>query len=155
MSLDKIKKYIDLMQEKGVAELSVKSKDDEINIKMAGGSVAQTGLPAAQQQVFIPPPPPANSHAGDGATASEPTLQPGQKFVYSPFVGTYYEASSPGADPFVQEGQTIQKGQVLCIIEAMKLMNEIEAESGGKILQVLVKNEQPVEFEQPLFIVQG
>ena len=148
---EKIAELIDLMKSQGVAELQVKSKEEEVCIKFQAGGVA----PLVAAAPVLPPPPvmPQTSGANAAAGAPSDALQPGQRYILSPFVGTFYEAPSPGAEVFAKEGQSVSKGQVLCIVEAMKLMNEIEAEVSGTIKKILVKNEQPVEFEQPLFIL--
>ncbi len=147
---EKIAELIDLMKSQGVAELQVKSKEEEVCIKF------QTGAAPMVASAILPPPPvmSATPSASNSGGSSSDALQPGQRYILSPFVGTFYEAPSPGAEVFAKEGKAVSKGQVLCIIEAMKLMNEIEAEFSGTIKKILVKNEQPVEFEQPLFIIQ-
>ena len=150
---EKIAELIDLMKSQGVAELQVKSKEEEVCIKFQTGGVA----PLVAAAPVLPPPPVMPQASGASAApagAPSDALQPGQRYILSPFVGTFYEAPSPGAEVFAKEGQSVSKGQVLCIVEAMKLMNEIEAEVSGTIKKILVKNEQPVEFEQPLFIIQ-
>ena len=145
---DKIQELIALMKDQGVAELSVKSKEDEVSIKFQSQSVPMMTQPLVQQAAPVA----AANAVAPGETKDG--LAPGERYILSPFVGTFYESPSPGAELFVKQGDAVSKGKVLCIIEAMKLMNEIEAEASGIIKKVLVENEQPVEFEQPLFIIQ-
>ena len=128
----------------------------EVEIDRAGLKVR------VQRTPVVTASPPATVHplpvaaAGTSAVAPVVTLDttaPGHVTVEAPMVGTFYRASSPGADPFVREGDVVKQGQILCIIEAMKLMNEIESKVGGRIVKVLVENAQPVEYGQPLFVV--
>ncbi len=114
----------------------------KIAVRMMGGTISSVPM----MQVS-----PGSSSA---APSGSPTKASAQKQIVSPFVGTYYGAASPGAAPYVQVGQTIKPGDVLCIVEAMKLMNEIEAEVSGKITAILVENGQPVEFGEPLFVIE-
>ncbi len=100
------------------------------------------------------PAPAAGTPAPSSGKSASGGLAPNQKHVVSPFVGTFYRSPSPTADPYAREGQMVKRGDVLCIIEAMKLMNEIEAEFAGKITSILVENGQPVEFGEPLFIIE-
>ncbi|MDX9706571.1 MAG: acetyl-CoA carboxylase biotin carboxyl carrier protein [Azospira sp.] len=148
MDLRKLKKLIDLVQESGISELEVTEGEEKVRIAKhyaGGGVVPQTYmLPTA-----------APMPAATAATASPDDLddEPEGHAVKSPMVGTFYRASSPGADPFVEVGQTVKEGETLCIIEAMKLLNEIEADASGTIKAILVENGQPVEFGEPLFII--
>tara|TARA_B100001094_G_scaffold326701_1_gene383391 strand:- start:3483 stop:3962 length:480 start_codon:yes stop_codon:yes gene_type:complete len=159
MDLKKIEGLMKLMKKHSVHELSLDDKE-------AGNKITITGEAVLAPQALIATPAPAPiavapaAPAVTGATAApEPAkagsaLAANQSMIKSPFVGTYYEASSPASDPFVKVGQKVEKGQVLCIVEAMKLMNEIEADASGTIVKVLVNNESPVEFDQPLFVVE-
>ena len=154
MDLRKLKKLIDLVQESGVAELEVKEGEEAVRItRVVGG---------AQQTVYLPqasmsPPPPAAA-PGATAAASVPALPAAPvavegHCVKSPMVGTFYRSSTPGGKHFVDVGDTVAMGDVLCIIEAMKLMNEIEADSAGVIKEILAENGQAVEYGQPLFVI--
>jgi len=152
MDLRKLKKLIDLTQESGISELEVTEGEEKVRIvKYPTG--APSGMPAT---AFIPTPPLAAS-APSGAVAEaedtpSPELPPGH-VLKSPMVGTFYRATAPDAAPLIEVGQSVKVGDRLCIIEAMKLMNEIEADAAGTIKAILVENGQPVEFGQPLFVI--
>jgi acetyl-CoA carboxylase biotin carboxyl carrier protein len=155
MDLRKLKKLIDLVQESGIAELEITEGEEKVKIVKGGAvsitpvSVAALGLAAA--------PAPVEARAAPAAPAAPPAAEPeaGQEghVVKAPMVGTFYRSPSPDAKPFVEVGQTVKEGQTICIIEAMKLMNEIEADASGVVKAVLVENGQPVEYGQPLFIL--
>ncbi|MDR0565239.1 MAG: acetyl-CoA carboxylase biotin carboxyl carrier protein [Azoarcus sp.] len=152
MDLRKLKKLIDLTQESGISELEVTEGEEKVRIVKYPASVPQavfSPVPAIPAAVAATPLP-ADSNAG--AQPEAPELPPGH-VLKSPMVGTFYRASAPGADPMVDIGQTVKVGDKLCIIEAMKLMNEIESDAAGTIKAVLVENAQPVEFGQPLFVI--
>ena len=142
MDIRKIKKLIELLEESGVAEIEIREGEESVRISRAMAPQHY----APQQHYAVSPAPPAP------AVAEVPEVPAGQT-VKSPMVGTFYASSSPDNAPFAQVGQTIKVGDTLCIIEAMKLMNPIEAEVAGTITAVLVQNGHPVEYEQPLFIV--
>lgn len=152
MDLRKLKKLIDLVEESGIAELELTEGEEKIRIVKGGG---QTREP--YYMVSGPAPTSAPAPVTAPATAvplPPPTLaEPEGHIVKSPMVGTYYRCPSPGAKPFVEVGDSVKKGQTVCIIEAMKLMNEIEADKDGVIKAVLVENGQPVEYGEPLFII--
>jgi len=151
MDLRKLKKLIDLVQESGIAELEITEGEEKVKI-VKGGAVsvspgaAQAPLPVAAAAEQRPP-------AAAPAPPAEP--EPGQegRVIKAPMVGTFYRAASPDAKPFVEVGQTVKEGETVCIIEAMKLMNEIEADASGAVKAILVENGQPVEYGQPLFIL--
>jgi len=149
MDLRKLKKLIDLVQESGIAELEITEGEEKVRITrtQAVSSVAYAP-PPAPQVVNLPPAAPEPAQPAP----QEPALPEGH-VVKSPMVGTFYRAPSPGAKPFVEVGQTVNAGDTLCIIEAMKLLNEIEADRGGVIKAILVENGQPVEYGEPLFII--
>src|SRR5512140_1554497 len=156
MDLRKLKKLIDLVQESGIAELEVTEGEERVRIAR-GGAVSVTPLGAAAPAAAAPTAP-ATSAAPTGAAASAPAATepaPGQEghVVKSPMVGTFYRAPSPDAKPFVEVGATVKEGETLCVIEAMKLMNEIEADASGTVKAILVENGQPVEYGQALFII--
>jgi acetyl-CoA carboxylase biotin carboxyl carrier protein len=141
MDLRKLKKLIDLVQESGIAELEITEGEEKVRISRVG--------PTAQTAV-TPAPLPAPVAAA--AAAEVPAAVEGH-VVKSPMVGTFYRAASPGAKTFVEVGDRVNPGDTLCIIEAMKLLNEIEADQGGVIKEVYVENGQPVEYGEPLFLI--
>jgi acetyl-CoA carboxylase biotin carboxyl carrier protein len=148
MDLRKLKKLIDLVEESGITELEVTEGEEKVRI------VKQSAV-AAQQTYMVAPPAPAPLAAPAGApaaAAAEPALPDGH-VVKAPMVGTFYRSASPGSEPFVEIGSSIKQGETLCIIEAMKLLNEIESDCTGTIKAILVENGQPVEYGEPLFIV--
>ncbi len=164
MDFAKIEKLMELMRKHGMQELSVADESVEISIKapsFASPLMAATGAHLAAPVLHAPLAASAGhaqpavaapaAHAGD--VHVKPASASG-KMIKSPFVGTFYRSSQPGAQAFASVGQRVKKGDVLCIVEAMKLMNEIESDVDGVIREVLVDNEQPVEFDQPLFIVE-
>jgi acetyl-CoA carboxylase biotin carboxyl carrier protein len=148
VDLSEIRQLIRLVQRTGIGELEVSSGDRSVRIS-ATGSAAVTG-PAAMAPVR--PAPAAPSEATAKADASSPPRN--TVAIVSPMVGTFYRAPAPDADPYVEVGHRVEVGQTVCIIEAMKLMNEIESEVSGRIVEVLVENAQPVEFGQKLFLVE-
>jgi acetyl-CoA carboxylase biotin carboxyl carrier protein len=149
MDLRKLKKLIDLVQESGISELEVTEGEEKVRIAKHYGAVA------APQQYYAAAPAPAV--AGAPAVSSvnlddEDDLPEGH-VVKSPMVGTFYRSPSPGADAFVQIGQSVKQGETLCIIEAMKLLNEIEADASGVVKAILLENGDAVEFGEPLFVI--
>jgi acetyl-CoA carboxylase biotin carboxyl carrier protein len=160
MDLRKLKKLIDLVQESGIAELEITEGEEKVRIA-SGGAVSVTppssaAAPAASAMAGAPagaaaPATPAAS-APAGAAAEPPPGAEGH-VVKSPMVGTFYRAPSPDAKPFIEVGGTVKEGETICVIEAMKLMNEIEADASGTIKAILVENGQPVEYGQALFII--
>ena len=150
MDLRKLKTLIDLVADSGIAELEVTEGEDRVRI--AKFSPAPTA-PAAGTTVTVPAGGPVASNGLTTAVAALP-LEPEGQVVKSPMVGTFYRSPSPGAASFIELGQVVKPGDTLCIIEAMKLLNEIEAEVGGKVKEILVENGQPVEYGQPLFIIE-
>ena len=151
MDLRKLKKLIDLVQESGIAELEITEGEEKVRISRSGSAV-QTAMMAMPQATTMLTAAPAAAAAALPA-APEVPAEPEGHVVKSPMVGTFYRSSAPGAKPFVEIGQTVNAGDTLCIIEAMKLLNEIEADQGGVIKTVLVENGQPVEYGQPLFLI--
>src|SRR3981189_1960212 len=152
MELRKLKKLIDLVQESGIAELEISEGAERVKI-VKGGAVSIAPASAATLGLCPAPSPPA-SRPAPSAPAAPPVAEPeaGQEghVVKAPMVGTFYRSASPDAKPFVEVGQTIKEGQTICIIEAMKLMNGIEADASGVVKAVLVENGQPVEYGKPL-----
>ena len=146
MDLRKLKKLIDLVQESGISELEVTEGEEKVRIaKQLTAPVGQ-----AQPMTYMAAPMAAAPVAAPVDAAPE---VPAGHVVKSPMVGTFYRASAPGAEPFAKEGQSVSMGDTLCLIEAMKLMNEIESDAAGVIKAILVENGQPVEYGQPLFII--
>jgi len=155
MDLNYVKKLVKLLSESSVDEIEIEEEGKRIR-------VAKNALPAPLAYSAVPPPttviaPPAPSGVGgERPSGSPPAAAPAANLheIKSPIVGTFYRAPGPDAAPFVQVGSSIEAGTVLCIVEAMKLMNEIEADVAGKIVKVLVENGQPVEYDQALFLVE-
>ncbi|MBN3806876.1 acetyl-CoA carboxylase biotin carboxyl carrier protein [Paraburkholderia sp. Ac-20336] len=156
MDLRKLKTLIDLVSESGISELEVTEGEGKVRIvKNAPPVYVQPSASYAAPQ-FAPPAPAAagEASAATAAAAAAPAAAaPQGHVVTSPMVGTFYRAPSPGADPFVQVGDTVKEGQTICIIEAMKLLNEIESDKSGVVKEILVENGQAVEYGQPLFVV--
>jgi acetyl-CoA carboxylase biotin carboxyl carrier protein len=154
MDIRKIKKLIELLEESSLSEIEIVEGEESLRITRA------TAAPAvvAPQMVAAPPPvaaAPAPSVIPDAAAAGagEDESIPDGQVVRAPMVGTFYSASSPEAEPFVSKGQTVSMGDTLCIIEAMKMFNQIESDFSGTVVAILAENGQPVEFDQPLFVV--
>ena len=152
MDLRKIKTLIDLVKESGVAELEVNEGEDHLRIVNAPGTAGKTS--ASSATLVAAEPSSAEAEAAPAAPESKPAAPEPRKTITSPMVGTFYRAPSPDAKPFVQVGDSVSKGATVCIIEAMKLLNEIEAEQDCVIKEVLVENGQPVEYGQPLFVIE-
>ena len=153
MDLRKLKTLIDLVQQSGIAELEITEGEERVRIAR-GGSGAQ---PAAPVQVYTLPqaagPAPAPAAGAPAATPPETEAAPEGHAIRSPMVGTFYRSAAPGAKAFVEVGQAVKAGDTLCIIEAMKLLNEIEADQDGTVKAILAENGQPVEYGEPLFIL--
>ena len=151
MDLRKLKTLIDLVSESNVSELEITEAEGKVRIVKGGGVVVQpvaAGVPAAALA-----PVQAATAAAPAATAA-PAEAPRGHLVKSPMVGTFYRASSPGAKAFVEVGSQVKEGETICIIEAMKILNEIEADKTGTIIQILCENGQAVEYGQPLFVIE-
>ena len=148
MDLRKLKKLIDLVQESGIGEIEITEGEEKVRISRQLAAQPMMMASPAMQHMAVPGAP--------AAPAAAPAAPPEPKghALKSPMVGTFYRAPSPGAPPFVEVGQSVSKGQTLCIIEAMKLLNEIESDVAGTVKAVLVDNGQPVEYGQPLFLIE-
>jgi len=147
MDIRKVKKLIELLESSGIAEIEISEGEESVRISR----YAQPGPPLAQSFVTGP----AVSAAPAAATPAEAAPKPSSGHeITAPMVGTFYASPSPGAKPFVEIGSTVAVGETLCIIEAMKMMNQIEADVGGKIVSILAENGDPVEFGQPLFVIE-
>jgi acetyl-CoA carboxylase biotin carboxyl carrier protein len=152
MDIRKVKKLIELLEESGIDELEIKEGEESVRISRHGKQ------PLYAQPSYAPAPAPVASAApnagAEAATAAAPAaVKLNGNVVRSPMVGTFYRAASPTSANFVEIGATVKKGDILCIVEAMKMMNHIEAESSGTIDAILVENGQPVEYDQPLFTI--
>ena len=149
MDLRKLKKLIDLVQESGIAELEITEGEEKVKI-VKGGTVTVAAAPIMAMPAAAPAAP---ALAAAPAAAEAPDAGQEGHVVKAPMVGTFYRSSSPDAKPFVEVGQAVKEGDTICIIEAMKLMNEIEADASGVVKAILVENGQPVEYGQALFIL--
>jgi acetyl-CoA carboxylase biotin carboxyl carrier protein len=148
MDLRKLKKLIDLVQESGIGEIEITEGEEKVRIsRQSPGGPPFMMAPGMQPMNMVP-------QAAPAAAAAPVAPEPQGHAVKSPMVGTFYRAPSPGAPAFVEIGQSVTKGQTLCIIEAMKLLNEIESDATGVVKAILVENGQPVEYGQPLFLVE-
>jgi len=154
MDIRKIKKLIELLEESGIAEIEIKEGEEALRI-----SRMPTGIAAAQLAPMAMPMPAAPmaapiTAAAPQAAAPPVKAKPNEHVITAPMVGTFYGAPSPGAKAFVEIGDEIKVGQVLCIIEAMKMMNQIESDKAGRVTSIMARNGDPVEFGQPLFVVE-
>jgi len=153
MDLRKLKKLIDLVQESGIGELEITEGEEKVRISRAG-----TAAPVVMAAAPMPMMPASATGPAAGTTPAEAApaapAEPAGHTLKSPMVGTFYRSPSPGAPSFVEVGQSVAKGQTLCIIEAMKLLNEIESDKAGVVKAILVENGQPVEYGQPLFVIE-
>lgn len=150
MDLRKLKKLIDLVQESGITELEVTEGEERVRI------AKNYGAPVVPMQHYVTPPvlPGAAATAASAVALDDEDEVPDGHVVKSPMVGTFYRSASPGGKAFADVGDEVKEGQAVCIIEAMKIMNEIEADVGGRIARILVDNGQAVEFGQPLFVLE-
>jgi|SRR5579883_1405858 len=169
MDIRKVKKLIELLEESGIAELEISEGEESVRISRHPRNMpsspppqpplyaiaAPAGAPAAAAPASATSPAGAAARsAASSASGAEPAPRDEEHTITSPMVGTYYASSTPGAKPFVELGMEIKVGQVLCIIEAMKMMNQIESDKAGRITAILAKNGEPVEFGQPLFTIE-
>lgn len=152
MDLRKVKALIDLVEKSGIAELEIAEGEERVRITRHGAPGAPAMAVAAAPPAMLPVTPAQPPAAGDGPAAAA-AAEPDGHAINSPMVGTFYRAASPGAKPFVEVGQTVSAGDTLCIIEAMKLLNEIESDKAGVVKAILVENGQPVEYGEPLFVI--
>ncbi|MGC1458873.1 MAG: acetyl-CoA carboxylase biotin carboxyl carrier protein [Steroidobacteraceae bacterium] len=149
MDIRKVKKLIELLEESGIAEIEIKEGEEAVRISRMPTGAYATHAPAP---VMIAPPAAPPAAAPVEAVAAKPRAN--EHVVTAPMVGTFYAAATPGAKAFVDIGDEVKIGQVLCIIEAMKMMNQIEADKAGKVTSVMAQNGDPVEFGQPLFVIE-
>jgi acetyl-CoA carboxylase biotin carboxyl carrier protein len=148
MDIRKVKKLIELLDESGIAEIEIHEGEESVRI-----SRYSTAAPAPIQQYAAPAPVAATAPVTAAESAAEIPALTGHT-VNSPMVGTFYRAASPGAPDFVKVGDSVKEGETICIIEAMKILNQIEADKSGVVKAILVENAQPVEFGQPLFVIE-
>lgn len=160
MDIGKVKKLVELFEKSSIAELEIKEGEDSVRISRQGSQTEVQAVPS-----FMPPPgyaypPPVAGAAmpplppGDGAPAEPAKEEVRGHTVKSPMVGTFYRAPSPSSSPFIEEGQSVKEGDTLCIIEAMKILNQIAADKSGTVAKILVENGAPVEYDQPLFVIE-
>jgi acetyl-CoA carboxylase biotin carboxyl carrier protein len=151
---EKIRMLIEMMSEHDLSEISLRDGEEEVVLKRGGpGEAGESGPPMMSPQMMYAPMPAQAAPAAAPPEAPPPAEDEGLIAIKSPMVGTFYAASDPNAPPYVSEGSTVTASTVVCIVEAMKVFNEIKAEVSGTIAKCLVKNEEPVEFGQPLFMV--
>jgi len=160
MDIRKIKKLIELLEESSLTEIEIMEGEESVRLSRVGpmntAAPAHMGLPPNVQAAAWSAPPPSAPQPATAAPATQnddAETVPEGELVRAPMVGTFYDSPSPESDPFVSLGQPVNEGQVVCIIEAMKMFNQIESEVSGTIVAILVENGQPVEFDQPLFVV--
>ena len=155
MDIRKVKKLIELLEESNIDEIEIKEGEESVRISRNAGMPMAAAMPAAP--AYAPPPPPPApapaAPAAEPAPAAAPAEEPAGHVVKSPMVGTFYRAPSPSSPSFVEVGQNVKVGDVICIVEAMKMMNQIEADKAGTVEAILVENGQPVEFDQPLVTI--
>jgi acetyl-CoA carboxylase biotin carboxyl carrier protein len=150
MDIRKIKKLIELVEESGIAELEITEGEESVRINRHSSAP----VIAAQPQHYAAAPAPVAAPAPAAEAAPAAAAEPAGHKVLSPMVGTFYAAASPEAPKYVEVGQSVNVGDTLCIVEAMKMMNQIEADKAGVVKAILVENGEPVEFDQPLFIIE-
>jgi acetyl-CoA carboxylase biotin carboxyl carrier protein len=155
LDIRKVKKLIELLEESGIAEIEIKEGEEAVRIsRMPTGAMVHAMQPAIMHA------PPVAALAAPAAAAAAPSVaaaparRASEHVVAAPMVGTFYAAATPGAKPFVEIGSEVKEGQVLCIIEAMKMMNQIESDKAGKVTAIMATNGDPVEFGQPLFVIE-
>jgi acetyl-CoA carboxylase biotin carboxyl carrier protein len=155
MDIRKIKKLIELVEESGIAELEISEGEESVRISRSGPAAVPAPVHYAAAPVAAPAPVAAAPVADAPAMAAEaPAAVPAGHQVLSPMVGTFYRSPSPDAKSFVEVGQSVNAGDTLCIVEAMKMMNQIEADKSGVVTAILVEDGQPVEFDQPLVVIE-
>jgi acetyl-CoA carboxylase biotin carboxyl carrier protein len=150
MDIRKVKKLIELLEESGIAELEISEGEESVRISRH----PRMAPPAAGPAPYAPAAALAPAPQLPATAAGEHKPRNDDQTITSPMVGTYYSASAPGAKPFIELGMQIEVGQILCIIEAMKMMNQIESDKAGRVTAILAKNGEPVEFGQPLFVIE-
>ena len=152
MDIRKIKKLIELLEESGIAEIEIKEGEEAVRISRMSPPAAGMQFVHAAAPPAVQPRGPELPPAALAESAAKP--KPNEHVITAPMVGTFYAAPSPGAKPFVEIGDEVKVGQVLCVIEAMKMMNQIECDKAGRVSSIMARNGDPVEFGQPLFVVE-
>jgi len=152
MDIRKVKKLIELLDESGIAEIEITEGEDSVRISRYASGAAVVAAPAPMPAPVAPAAAPAAAQSAEAAAPAEAPEEDGFE-VTAPMVGTFYAASSPGAAPYVQVGDRVNEGDTLCIIEAMKMMNQIEADVSGVVKSIRIQNGEPVEFGQVLFVI--
>jgi len=152
MDIRKVKKLIELLEESGIAELEIREGEESVRISRQSTVSGSQAVTTAAAPIVAPAPVPTAPAATESAPAAEPEIA--GHVIKSPMVGTFYRAPAPGAKVFVEVGQSVSVGDTLCIVEAMKLLNQIESDKAGIVKAILIENEQPVEYGQPLFIIE-
>ena len=153
MDIRKVKKLIELLEESGISELEINEGEESVRISRYSTAPAQAPVNYAAPPVAAAPAPAPAAAPAEKSSDDEDSLPSGH-IVKSPMVGTFYSASSPGAKPFVNVGDSVTEGDTVCIVEAMKILNQIETDASGIIKAILVENAQPVEYGQPLLIIE-
>jgi acetyl-CoA carboxylase biotin carboxyl carrier protein len=149
MDIRKVKKLIELLEDSNIAEIEIHEGEESVRISRVSAVTPVAPAPVAPPVAAVPP------GVAPQAPAQEQVAEEiSGHVIKSPMVGTYYSAPSPNADPFIKEGSNISAGQTLCIIEAMKILNQIDSDVSGKVKKILVENGQPVEYDQPLFVIE-
>jgi oxaloacetate decarboxylase alpha subunit len=160
MNLKELKELIEMLKDTDISEVEIERSGVKVRLRKGGDVTFHPAMPRMEYPpaaIVAPAVPEAAQPAAAPAAAAEKAVEPAkssQVKVASPIVGTFYRSSSPDKPPYVEVGDSVKKGQILCIIEAMKLMNEIESETAGKVVQILVENGHPVEYGQPLFVIE-
>ena len=155
IDIRKIKKLIELLEESGIAEIEIKEGEEAVRISRMSAGALSTHPPQVAHLAAAPSAPGAAAPPeAAAAEAPVPKPKPNEHVITAPMVGTFYASPSPGAKPFVEIGSEVKEGQVLCIIEAMKMMNQIESDKEGRVTAILARNGEPVEFGQPLFVIE-
>jgi acetyl-CoA carboxylase biotin carboxyl carrier protein len=155
LDIRKVKKLIELLEESGIAEIEIKEGEEAVRIsRMPTGGYVTHMQPQMMQAPVATIAAPVAAPSAAGAAPAAPAARPNEHVVAAPMVGTFYASATPGAKPFVEIGTEVKEGQVLCIIEAMKMMNQIESDKSGKVTAIMATNGDPVEFGQPLFVIE-
>ena len=157
MDIRKIKKLIELLEESGIAEIEIKEGEEAVRISRMSANPPPPAYPQYAHlaaPMALPPPIEAAKAPAPAAESAAAKPKPNEHVITAPMVGTFYASPSPGAKAFIEIGDEIKVGQVLCIIEAMKMMNQIESDKAGKVTSIMARNGDPVEFGQPLFVVE-
>ncbi|MBK1723356.1 acetyl-CoA carboxylase biotin carboxyl carrier protein [Thiocystis violacea] len=154
MDIRKVKKLIELLEQSDVAEIEIHEGEESVRISRHGSNAMPMYMPQGMPMPYGAPAAPAQAPSAAAKEDDDAEEDFAGTIVRSPMVGTFYRAPSPGSKPFVDEGHSVKAGDTLCIIEAMKILNQIECEQAGRVTRILVENGQPVEYNQPLFVIE-